>query len=102
MYIVRSELLFLSTFRNINPLFLFSGGTKRKLSTAIALIGRPRVIFLDEPSSGMDPTARRHLWNTLSRVRDAGRTLVLTSHRLNGGTICIILYYTVLCQVHSF
>nr|KAG5699335.1 hypothetical protein BaRGS_004272 [Batillaria attramentaria] len=47
------------------------GGNKRKLSTAIALIGGPAVILLDEPSSGMDPAARRQLWNVLSQVPDA-------------------------------
>ena len=61
---------------------LHSGGNKRKLSTAIALVGDPPFIMLDEPSSGMDPKARRQLWNVLSRVRASGRTLVLTSHRL--------------------
>ena len=60
---------------------LNSGGNKRKLSTAIALIGDPPVVFLDEPTTGMDPVARRLLWDTLTRVRTSGRTLVLTSHR---------------------
>ncbi|XP_013411172.1 ATP-binding cassette sub-family A member 3 isoform X2 [Lingula anatina] len=60
----------------------YSGGNKRKLSTAVALVGNPPVIFLDEPSSGMDPVARRHLWNTLAKVRASGRTLVLTSHSM--------------------
>ncbi len=59
----------------------FSGGNKRKLSTAIALIGDPPIVFLDEPTTGMDPMARRLLWDTLTRVREAGKTLVLTSHR---------------------
>ena len=59
----------------------FSGGNKRKLSTAISLVGDPPIIFLDEPSTGMDPVARRLLWDTLSQVRASGRTLVLTSHR---------------------
>lgn len=58
-----------------------SGGNKRKLSTAIALIGDPAIVFLDEPTTGMDPLARRHLWNTLTKVRKSGKTLVLTSHR---------------------
>ncbi|CAL1544560.1 unnamed protein product [Lymnaea stagnalis] len=60
----------------------YSGGNKRKLSTGIALIGDPDVVFLDEPSTGMDPVARRMLWDVLSRVRDSGRTLVLTSHSM--------------------
>lgn len=50
----------------------FSGGNKRKLSAAIALVGDPLVVFLDEPTTGMDPVARRLLWNTLCRVRAEG------------------------------
>jgi len=62
-------------------MLFYSGGNKRKLSTAIALVGYPGVVFLDEPTTGMDPVARRFLWDTLSRVRESGRTLILTSHR---------------------
>ena len=51
------------------------------MSTAIALIGSPPLVFLDEPSSGMDPVTRRKLWNVLSRVRENGQSLVITSHR---------------------
>lgn len=60
----------------------YSGGNKRKLSTAIALVGNPPIIFLDEPTTGMDPVARRYLWDVLSSVRDSGRTLILTSHSM--------------------
>ena len=60
---------------------IFSGGNKRKLSTGIALVGDPSIIFLDEPTTGVDPVARRLLWNTLAQVRDSGKTLILTSHR---------------------
>ncbi|RUS86087.1 hypothetical protein EGW08_006180 [Elysia chlorotica] len=60
----------------------YSGGNKRKLSTAMALVGDPPFIMLDEPSAGMDPKARRQLWNVLSQVRASGRTLVLTSHSM--------------------
>ncbi|CAG5129798.1 unnamed protein product [Candidula unifasciata] len=60
----------------------YSGGNKRKLSTGIALIGDPDVIFLDEPTTGMDPVARRMLWKVLAAVRDSGRTLILTSHSM--------------------
>ena len=42
-----------------------SGGNKRKLSVAIALIGKPRLILLDEPSTGVDPDARQHMWQTI-------------------------------------
>ena len=60
----------------------YSGGNKRKLSTAVALIGDPRIIFLDEPTTGMDPVARRQLWDTIELVRANGQAIVLTSHRL--------------------
>ncbi|OXA56781.1 ATP-binding cassette sub-family A member 3 [Folsomia candida] len=59
-----------------------SGGNKRKVSTACALVGKPEVVLLDEPSSGMDPVARRHLWNAISMIRDAGTSIVLTTHSL--------------------
>ncbi|XP_074649372.1 phospholipid-transporting ATPase ABCA3-like isoform X2 [Tubulanus polymorphus] len=60
----------------------YSGGNKRKLSTAIALIGDPPIVFLDEPTTGMDPVAKRMLWDTLSNYREQGKTLVLTSHSM--------------------
>ncbi|KAJ1086296.1 hypothetical protein NDU88_006417 [Pleurodeles waltl] len=60
----------------------YSGGNKRKLSTAIALIGSPPVVFLDEPTTGMDPRARRFLWNCILSVLKEGRSVVLTSHSM--------------------
>eukprot|EP00038_Savillea_parva_P020504 m.31532 g.31532 ORF g.31532 m.31532 type:complete len:1880 (-) comp4810_c0_seq1:140-5779(-) len=60
----------------------YSGGNKRKLSTAIALIGRPEVVFLDEPTSGVDPAARRKLWNTIIKTVRDGTTVVLTTHSM--------------------
>ncbi|XP_007498284.2 phospholipid-transporting ATPase ABCA3-like isoform X1 [Monodelphis domestica] len=60
----------------------YSGGTKRKLSTGIALVGNPSIIFLDEPSTGMDPLSRRLLWNTIIRTRDSGKAIVITSHSM--------------------
>lgn len=60
----------------------YSGGNKRKLSTAIALIGDSPVIFLDEPSTGMDPGTRRRLWNVLNDVVKANRLIVLSSHSM--------------------
>jgi len=59
----------------------YSGGNKRKLSTAIAMIGDPSVLFLDEPTSGLDPAARKHLWDTVSEERDRGKCVFITSHR---------------------
>jgi ATP-binding cassette subfamily A (ABC1) protein 3 len=60
----------------------YSGGNKRKLSTAIALVGSPPIILLDEPTTGMDPNARRHLWNALTELVAVGKSIVLTSHSM--------------------
>ncbi|VVC45536.1 Hypothetical protein CINCED_3A002705 [Cinara cedri] len=60
----------------------YSGGNKRKLSTAIAMIGDPSILFLDEPTSGLDPAARKHLWDTVSEERDRGKCVFITSHSL--------------------
>ncbi|KAF3837016.1 hypothetical protein F7725_004480 [Dissostichus mawsoni] len=60
----------------------YSGGNKRKLSTAIALIGCPPVVFLDEPTTGMDPKARRFLWDCILSVIKEGRSVILTSHSM--------------------
>ncbi|XP_023377237.1 ATP-binding cassette sub-family A member 3 [Pteropus vampyrus] len=60
----------------------YSGGNKRKLSTGIALLGEPAVIFLDEPSNGMDPVARRLLWDTVARARESGKAIIITSHSM--------------------
>eukprot|EP00038_Savillea_parva_P006028 m.161240 g.161240 ORF g.161240 m.161240 type:complete len:1789 (+) comp12053_c0_seq1:172-5538(+) len=60
----------------------YSGGNKRKLSTAIALMGDPDLVFLDEPTTGMDPGARRFLWNALLKVLQEKRSIILTSHSM--------------------
>ncbi|XP_054718877.1 phospholipid-transporting ATPase ABCA7-like [Uloborus diversus] len=60
----------------------YSGGNKRKLSTAIALVGNPSVVFLDEPTTGMDPKARRFLWNCIIDIVKEGRSVILTSHSM--------------------
>ncbi|KFB51722.1 AGAP007504-PA-like protein [Anopheles sinensis] len=61
----------------------YSGGNRRKLSTALALLGDPAVVYLDEPTTGMDPGAKRHFWNVMCHVRAEGQTaLVLTSHSM--------------------
>lgn len=57
-----------------------SGGMKRRLTLARALINRPEVVILDEPTTGLDPQARHHLWRQLRRLRERGVTLVLTTH----------------------
>ncbi|KAM8909147.1 phospholipid-transporting ATPase ABCA1-like isoform 2-T2 [Spinachia spinachia] len=60
----------------------YSGGNMRKLSTAMSLIGAPPVVFLDEPTTGMDPKARRALWNCIHSIIKEGRSVVLTSHSM--------------------
>jgi len=57
----------LTDFRNVCA-GTYSGGNKRKLSVAIAMLGNPPICFLDEPSTGMDPKARRYMWNVISRI----------------------------------
>jgi ABC-2 type transport system ATP-binding protein len=57
-----------------------SGGQKQRFSIASALVNQPRVLFLDEPTTGLDPQARRHLWALIQTLRDRGHTVVLTTH----------------------
>ena len=57
-----------------------SGGQKQRLLLALALLNRPELIFLDEPSTGLDPQARRNLWRIIKTVKSQGRTIVLTTH----------------------
>jgi ABC-2 type transport system ATP-binding protein len=57
-----------------------SGGQQQRLSLAMALVGRPELIFLDEPTAGLDPQARRATWGLIEELRDAGVTTVLTTH----------------------
>ncbi|CAH0723431.1 unnamed protein product, partial [Brenthis ino] len=60
----------------------YSGGNKRKLSTAVAMLGRTRLMFVDEPTTGVDPAAKRQVWRAVRAARRAGRALVLTSHSM--------------------
>ncbi|XP_035578247.1 ATP-binding cassette sub-family A member 3-like isoform X4 [Zalophus californianus] len=60
----------------------YSGGTKRRLSTAIALMGKTSLILLDEPSTGMDPVARHLLWDAVTWTRESGKAIIITSHRM--------------------
>ncbi|KAF3843010.1 hypothetical protein F7725_001859 [Dissostichus mawsoni] len=60
----------------------YSCGTRRKLSTALALIGHPKILLLDEPSSGMDPRTKRHLWKIISEEVKGKCAVVLTSHSM--------------------
>ena len=57
-----------------------SGGQKQRLSIAVALINDPKVLFLDEPTTGLDPQARRNMWKLIKDIRSEGKTIILTTH----------------------
>ncbi|MHB8840488.1 MAG: ABC transporter ATP-binding protein [Candidatus Aquicultor sp.] len=57
-----------------------SGGQQQRLSIALALVNDPKVVFLDEPTTGLDPQARRKLWSVVERINAEGKTIVLTTH----------------------
>ena len=60
-----------------------SGGQKQRFSIATTLINDPRIIFLDEPTTGLDPQARRNLWDLIREIRDNGTTVVITTHYMD-------------------
>ena len=60
-----------------------SGGQKQRLSITTALVHGPKVFFLDEPTTGLDPQARRHLWSLIEQVRDRGISVIITTHYMD-------------------
>lgn len=60
-----------------------SGGQKRKVDVALGLVGDPEILFLDEPTTGLDPAARREMWVTIESLREAGKTIFLTTHYMD-------------------
>uniref|UniRef100_A0A5K3G5A6 ABC transporter domain-containing protein n=1 Tax=Mesocestoides corti TaxID=53468 RepID=A0A5K3G5A6_MESCO len=64
------------------PVYAYSGGNLRKLSIAVAIIGHPKVLLLDEPTAGMDPGAKRCLWDVIKALLRENRSVVLTSHSM--------------------
>ena len=66
-----------------------SGGQKQRLMLAIALVNDPSLLFLDEPTTGLDPQARRHLWEIVETIKSQGKTVVLTTHYMEEAqTLC--------------
>lgn len=65
------------------PYRRLSGGQQQRLALAMAIVGRPELVFVDEPTAGMDPHARRTTWDVLRELRDAGVTVVLTTHHMD-------------------
>jgi ABC-type multidrug transport system ATPase subunit len=64
----------------------YSGGMKRRLSVSLALLGDPKVVYLDEPTTGLDPISRRHLWDLIDKAK-RGRAIVLTTHSMEEADI---------------
>jgi len=83
----------------------YSGGMKRRLSVAISSIGEPDIIFLDEPTTGMDPMSRRHVWELIERMKK-NRVIILTTHSMEeadvlGDRIAIMAHGKVRCVGNS-
>ncbi len=76
------EVTGLTSDRN-TPVRKLSGGQRRRLDFALALAGDPDLVFLDEPTTGFDPEARRKLWSTVENLRAIGKTIMLTTHYLD-------------------
>ncbi|WP_137625400.1 ABC transporter ATP-binding protein [Lactiplantibacillus pingfangensis] len=66
----------------------YSGGMMRRLSLAIALLGKPDLLILDEPTVGIDPALRRQIWAELGRIRDEGRSILITTHVMDEAELC--------------
>jgi len=72
----------------------YSGGNKRKLSAALSLVGNPRIVFMDEPSTGMDPTARRKLWDVIVEMKQS-RAIILTTHSMEEAGTPLLFFFPI-------
>lgn len=89
-----------------NKVARFSGGMKRRLSLAIAAIGSPRIILLDEPTTGLDPKVRGQVWRLVERLKE-GRSIILTTHSMEeadvlADRICVMAKGRLKCVGSSF
>ncbi len=76
------------TARADDPVYKLSGGMKRRVSLACALVHRPRVLFLDEPTAAVDPQLRHRLWNTFRELAGGGTTLFISTHLMDEAMLC--------------
>jgi ABC-2 type transport system ATP-binding protein len=81
------ELVNLQAFLK-NPVSSYSGGMKRRLSLAISLLHRPKVLILDEPTVGIDPVLRKSLWDEFTRLSEQGTTIIVTTHVMDEADKC--------------
>ena len=78
-----------------------SGGNKRKLSVSMAMLGNPPLIFLDEPSTGVDPQAKRFMWNIVSKISREKKqsTVILTTHSMEEADVLVSTIRAALTEV---
>lgn len=76
------------TERARDPVYTFSGGMKRRVSLACALVHRPEILFLDEPTAAVDPQLRSRLWETFRRLAGDGVTLFISTHLMDEAMLC--------------
>ncbi len=76
------------TARAKDPIYKFSGGMKRRVSLACAIVHRPRILFLDEPTAAVDPQLRSRFWETFRRLAEEGTTLFVSTHLMDEALLC--------------